>query len=46
MTKFEFLIECGKRLIDPGIAMENDKIVHYLKIRQDELLKKTLDNDF
>ena len=46
MTYFNFLAECGKRLINPDIALENELVYIYLTTRQDDLLIRVLDEDF
>lgn len=46
MTKIQFAIECGKRLIDPDIALENENIERFLKERNDEKVLEALDKEF
>jgi len=46
MTRKIFIEECEKRLIAPAIALENDLIIHYLATKQDDLVLRTLDEDF
>ena len=46
MTNLEFQSACGKRLIDFGLAIENQKIAEALKNRDDELVKQLLDTEF
>ena len=46
MKEFQFFIECGKRLIDPAIALENTNIKRYLQMGRDDLVLKTLDEEF
>lgn len=46
MTYREFLAECGTRLIDPDVALDNELIVEYLASKQDKLVVSTLDTDF
>lgn len=46
MTKTQFIIECGKRLIDPEIALENENIKHCLETRDDEKILEVLDEEF
>lgn len=46
MSIADFEIECGARLIDPGIALENEDIQEALKARDDAAVKAILDEDF
>jgi len=46
MTQTEFNIECSKRLINPAVALENEKIVAALFDRLDELVLTLLDSEF
>ena len=46
MTKFEFLCECGQRLIDPGIALENENIEKALIERDSEKVIALLESEF
>ena len=46
MTHNEFLSECGERLIDVSLAVENDKIVKALAERDDNLVRELLDSEF
>ena len=46
MTKYEFLAECGKRLIEPLIALENDNLREALKKDYDFKVIEVLDNEF
>lgn len=46
MTKLEFFCECGQRLIDPGIAVENDHLKQALEEKDDDKVRKILDEEF
>lgn len=46
MTRLEFMALCGERLIDVGLALENDAIAMALKKKDDELVKTLLDSEF
>ncbi len=46
MTKAQFQAECGQRLIDPSIALENEDIVEALHLRDDALVIQLLDEEF
>lgn len=46
MTKYEFLSECGKRLIDPLIALENENLKNALSKDYDYKVIEILDNEF
>ena len=46
MTKTEFMIECGERLICINTALENDNILEALKARDYNLVCELLDNEF
>mgnify|MGYP001448202754 CR=1 FL=1 len=46
MTKSEFMYECGKRLIEPSIALENESIEAALLARDYEKVVSLLDNEF
>jgi hypothetical protein len=46
MTSYEFIAECGKRLIYAPTALENEKILAALKAKDDELVKTLLDTEF
>jgi len=43
MTANEFVYECEKRTINPGIAIENPEIKQALKDRQDKTVTDLLD---
>ena len=45
MTRFEFLAECGKRLIDVGLALEHDGIRQALMDRDRKRVLYILDNE-
>lgn len=46
MTKSEFMYECGKRLIEPSIALENESIEKALIERDGEKVITLLDSEF
>ena len=46
MTYAEFIYECSKRTIHTSVAVENEKIIQALKDRDDELVRKLLDEEF
>lgn len=46
MKKYEFIVECNDRFIDPEIALENDEIQKALRDRDDEKVKALLDSEF
>jgi hypothetical protein len=46
MTYKEFLAQCGERLIDVNIALDNEKIKEALRQRDDDALNALLDTEF
>lgn len=46
MTRNEFAGECGERLIDPALAVENEKVRKALLSRDDYAVCKALDEEF
>ena len=46
MKRLDFMVECGKRLIDVGIALENDNLVEALKDKDDSKAISILDTEF
>jgi hypothetical protein len=46
MSATQFEIECGARLIDPAVALENDDLRQALQDRDDAAVKAILDEDF
>lgn len=46
MTYKEFLEECNKRTIYKSVAIENEKIREALRKRDDDLVRKLLDEEF
>jgi|MGYP003120499790 hypothetical protein len=46
MTEFEFITLCNENLIYPTIALENENIIQALKSRNDELVKKLIQEEF
>jgi hypothetical protein len=46
MTRLEFICECGERLIDPDVALENETVRAALKARDDHVVRETLDTEF
>ena len=46
MTRLEFYFECGKRLIDDQLALENENIIAALDARDDKKVLEILDNEF
>ena len=43
MSKLEFIAECGKRLIDVAMALENERIIEALLNRDDDSVIFELD---
>jgi len=46
MTKLEFMCECGQRLIDPSLALENENIEKALIERDSEKVIALLESEF
>jgi hypothetical protein len=46
MSFSEFVEECEKRTIFPGVALENDNVREALEQRDDERVRKVLDTEF
>ncbi len=46
MTKHDFIALCLERTIDPGIALENDKVREAIRLDDIYWLIAILDNDF
>lgn len=46
MSRDRFALECGLRLIDITIALENPSIQEALRNQDDELVLKLLDSEF
>jgi len=46
MKRNDFVCECGNRLIDVGIALENDDLVEALKDKDDPRAIEILNNEF
>ncbi len=46
MKRNEFVEECARRTIDPGVALENENILEALKKRDNEGVLWLLDNEF
>jgi hypothetical protein len=46
MKRITFVFECGKRTIDPQIALENPAIVQALQDRDDEHVLELLKTEF
>ena len=46
MTNTEFQAQCGERLVDVGLVLENEKIKDALRKRDDALVLKLLDEEF
>jgi hypothetical protein len=46
MTKIEFLVLCGARMIDPQIALENESIREAVKSGDAERVRELLDSEF
>lgn len=46
MKRNEFVGECARRTIDPGVALENENILEALKKRDDKRVLWLLDNEF
>lgn len=46
MTKTEFMVECGKRLIDVDVALDNASIQNALMERNDEGVIDALNSEF
>jgi len=46
MTKTEFQMLCGEYLIEPSVALENEKICEALRQRDDEQVKHILETEF
>jgi len=46
MSAIEFIVECSKRSISPDLALENEDIKQALLSRNDQEVKKILDNQF
>jgi hypothetical protein len=46
MTQLEFLALCGKYLIDPGLAIEDENIKSCLAERDDTELERILREDY
>lgn len=46
MTRLEFISLCGELLINPDLALENEKIKEALKNRDDKAVKNLLKTEF
>lgn len=46
MTMNEFISACASRTIDPAIALEDLRIIAALKGREDEEVRRLLDEEF
>lgn len=46
MTQTQFAVLCGKYLIEPALALENDKIVQALKDKDDAKVEELLKTEF
>ena len=46
MTKLQFVIECGKVLIEPALALENEEIVKALREKDDKKVIELLKTEF
>ena len=46
MTRIEFICECGERLIDPALALENEAVCAALRSRDYAAVCAGLDNEF
>lgn len=46
MKKYEFYAECGERLIDISVALENENLREALKNEDDEKIIEILDTEF
>lgn len=46
MKRNEFVGECARRTIDPGVALENENILEASKKRDNEGVLWLLDNEF
>ena len=46
MTRLEFMAECGERLIDIDLALEDETLRKALKARDNGQVKKILDEMF
>jgi hypothetical protein len=46
MKYSEFLIECGRRLIDPAVVLENENICNALKDCDYDKVLHILDNEY
>lgn len=46
MTQNEFVAECAELLIDPAIAIENEKVQEALARRDDEAVRELLETEF
>lgn len=46
MTQAQFLDECGSRLIDPILALDDDRVADALRQRDDTEVIRLLDEEF
>ena len=46
MTKAQYLDECGSRLIDPWIALDDDRVRDALESNDDAEVIRLLDEEF
>lgn len=46
MTKLEFIAKCGKYLICPDIALENENVLDAIHTNDIEKLAKVLETEF
>ncbi len=46
MTMHEFIAECGARLVDPALALENANIVAALRTGDYDLICRVMDEEF
>jgi len=46
MTKTEFLTICGELLINPDLALEDEKVEAMLASREDQQLKEYLETEY
>ena len=46
MTQIQFQILCGKHLIEPNMALENQNIIEALRESDDEKVERILETEF
>jgi hypothetical protein len=46
MTKSQFIALCVERTIEPSLALENDQVLHAIKLGNIDLLITVLNNQF